>query len=191
MMRNKKALLVIDMQKGSFTHDTPRFDTYGVVNKINALANIFRQTGQPVVFVQHNGRGADVFTKHTLAWELLDELQVQPTDILLEKYANDSFYLSKLQAKLLEWGITELIITGCATDFCIESTVQSALTKDYNITVVADGHTTADRPHLKAEKIIEHYNWVWQNMIPTKGKITVKGYDRIMKVFASTAIKLD
>src|SRR5690606_35544843 len=82
-------------------------------------------------------------------------------------------------SKLTELNITELFITGCATDFCIESTIQSALTKDYNITVVENGHTTGERPHLKAEKVIEHYNWVWRNMIPTKGKIEVKTFEEI------------
>jgi len=37
-MKNRKALLIMDMQKGSFTLKTPRFDTDGVVKKINALA---------------------------------------------------------------------------------------------------------------------------------------------------------
>jgi nicotinamidase-related amidase len=77
--------------------------------------------------------------------------------------------------------IDELFITGCATDFCVESTIQSALTKDYNITVVSDGHTTGDRLNFTAEKVIEHYNWVWQNMIPTKGKIEVKDFDQIKR----------
>lgn len=63
----------------------------------------------------------------------------------------------------------------------VESTIQSALTKDYHITVVEDGHTTGDRPHLTAEKLIEHYNWVWKNMIPTKGKIEVKPFDQVKK----------
>lgn len=73
-----------------------------------------------------------------------------------------------LQSKL---NIKELIITGCATDFYVESTIQSALTKDYNVTVVKDGHTTGECPNLKAEQIINHYNWVWQNMISTQGKL--------------------
>jgi nicotinamidase-related amidase len=41
-MNRRKALLVIDMQKGSFTPKTPRFDTNGVVNRINELTSIFR-----------------------------------------------------------------------------------------------------------------------------------------------------
>ena len=36
-MKNRKALLIIDMQKGSFTTKTPRFDTEGVVDRMNEL----------------------------------------------------------------------------------------------------------------------------------------------------------
>lgn len=89
------------------------------------------------------------------------------------------FYKSELQSKLNEIQVGELFITGCATDFCVESTIQSALIKDYNITVVKDGHTTGERPHLKAEQVIEHYNWVWQNMIPTNGHIKVEATAQI------------
>ena len=185
-MKSKIALLVIDMQKGSFTPETPRFDTNGVVKRINGLADLFRKMDFPVVFIQHDGNGTGEFEKNTWGWEILDELQVEPIDIRLDKYANDVFYQSKLQAMLTELGTQELIITGCATDFCVESTIQSALTKDYKVTVVADGHTTAERPHLRAEKVIEHYNWVWQNMIPTNGKITVENYETIVKTLNNT-----
>lgn len=40
-MKKRKELLVIDMQKGSFTKKTPRFDTEGIVERINKLANGF------------------------------------------------------------------------------------------------------------------------------------------------------
>ncbi len=172
-MKNKKALLVIDMQKGSFTAKTPGFDTSGVVKRINKLAKLFRELNYPVIYIQHDGTGTGEFEKNDEDWENLDDLIVASEDVRIDKYANDVFYKSNLQAKLEELNVNELFITGCATDFCVESTIQSALTKDYNITVVADGHTTGERPHLKALQVIEHYNWVWQNMIPTKGQIKV------------------
>ena len=162
------------MQKGSFTSKTPRFDTDGVVKRMNELAELFRKSELPVIYVQHDGTGTGEFERNTSEWELLDSLNVAPTDILVDKYANDVFYHSELQSKLAGLNVTELFITGCATDFCVESTIQSALVKDYNITVVSDGHTTGERPHLSAEKVVEHYNWVWQNMIPTQGKIEVR-----------------
>jgi len=180
-MKNKKALLIIDMQKGSFTPKTPRFDADRVVKRMNELAELFRKAESPVIYIQHDGTGTGEFEKHTTEWELLNSLNVEPTDILIDKYANDVFYNSELKSKLTELNATELFITGCATDFCVESTIQSALTKDYNITVVSDGHTTGERPHLTAEKVIEHYNWVWKNMIPTNGKIDVKTLEEIKR----------
>lgn len=187
-MEKRKALLVIDMQKGSFTEKTPRFDTKGVVERINKLALIFRALDFPVIYFQHDGAGTGAFEKNTEEWEILAELDVQPTDILIDKYANDSFYKSDLESNLQEFNVTELFITGCATDFCVESTIQSALTKEYDITVVSDGHTTGERPNLNAEKVIDHYNWVWQNMIPTKGKIKVRNFEEIKNDTPTSAI---
>tara|TARA_R110000796_G_scaffold252637_1_gene389548 strand:- start:41 stop:187 length:147 start_codon:yes stop_codon:yes gene_type:complete len=48
-MKNRKALLVIDMQKGSFTPKTPRFDTDGVVKRINELSALFRKLSYAVI----------------------------------------------------------------------------------------------------------------------------------------------
>ena len=169
----KKALLIIDMQKGSFTEKTPRHDTHGVVSRINGLAQKCRQIGAPVIFIQHDGSAGNAFVPESDDWELLSELEVKPEDKIVSKTANDAFYNSKLQNELNEANVTELLITGCATDFCVESTIQSALTKEYVVTVVEDCHTTGQRPELSAKQVIDHYNWIWQNMIPTKGLVQV------------------
>ena len=176
-----KALLIIDMQKGSFTPQTPRFDTIGVVKRINELAALFRSLNFPVIYIQHDGTSTGEFEKNTTEWENLDELVIMPTDVLIDKYANDAFYRSHLESKLSDLNVKELYITGCATDFCVESTIQSALIKDYNVTVVSDGHTTGERPYLSAEQAIRHYNWVWQNMTPTRGDIRVKSFEEVKK----------
>lgn len=140
---------------------------------------MFRKLNCPVIYVQHDGTGTGEFEKYSTEWKVLDDLIVEPTDVLIDKYVNDVFYKTDLQAKLIELKVGELFVTGCATDFCVESTIQSALTKDYHITVVSDGHTTGDRPSLIAEKVVEHYNWVWENMIPTDGTIEVKTFKQI------------
>lgn len=184
-MKNTKALLVIDMQKGSFTPETPRFDTIGVVKRINKLAALFRKLNIPVIYIQHDGTGSGEFEKNAWDWGNLDDLNVTSCDIRIDKYANDIFYKSELQSKLEALSANELFITGCATDFCVESTIQSALAKDYTITVVEDGHTTGERPHLTAEKVIEHYNWVWRNMLPTKGRVIVKSTKQILTDFTN------
>jgi nicotinamidase-related amidase len=73
-----------------------------------------------------------------------------------------------------------LYITGCATDFCVNATIHSALVKDFNITVVRDCHSTADRPNFKAEKLIDFHNWLWANLTPTNGTIQVKELKEII-----------
>lgn len=92
---------------------------------------------------------------------------------MLSKVANDCFYKSDLDKLLTELNIHEIFITGCATDFCVDSTIRSAVTKEYGVTVVKDAHTTADRPDLSAKQVIAHHNWIWENMTPVKSEIKV------------------
>jgi nicotinamidase-related amidase len=176
-----KALLIIDMQKTSFTSATPRFDSDKVIQKINELSRKFRLAGDKVIFIQHNGTREGFCIPGTEEWEILPSLEKESSDLIISKTANDSFYLTTLKDELSKLGINELIITGCATDFCVDSTIKSALINDFNIIVIKDGHTTADRPNLKAKQVIEHYNWMWSEMSPTKGKISVIDFETYIK----------
>ncbi len=178
-LKNNKALLIIDMQKGSFLPSTPQFDSEGVVKRINHISKIFRNHKYTVIVIQHDGSIFDKYVPNTPDWKLLDDLEVNSSDIFLNKTANDAFYNTSLDTTLRALSIDELYITGCATDFCVSSTIQSALIKDYNIIVVEDAHTAGDRPHSKAKKLIAHYNWVWKNMMPTNGKILVKNTEQV------------
>lgn len=168
-----KALLVIDMQKGSFKPYSHRYDTLGKVERINALTTFFRKNNHPVIFIQHDGSIENWLIPGTEDWEMLPELIHQPEDICVSKTANDSFYNSTLQDVLTSLNISELYITGCATDFCVDSTVKAALSRDYKVIIVEDAHTTASRPFADAPTLINHYNWVWSDMSPTKHKMTV------------------
>ena len=116
-------------------------------------------------------------------WSASSALNKLSKDITVRKTANDSFYNSDLQKILSERDINELVITGCATDFCVDTTISSALNKDYKVTVVKDAHTTADRPHMDAESVIKHYNWIWDNMIPTKHKLRVVECEELIQEF--------
>lgn len=182
MENSRNALLIIDMQKGSFIPETPRYDTAGVVERINQISTMFREKRFPVIHIQHDGTQFGDFIPKTKEWEILDEIDFSPNDLRIDKYANDVFYESYLHDVLQSKSIDHLFITGCATDFCVEASVQSALTKDYHVTIIEDGHTTGERPHMSAEKVIRHYNWVWKNMIPTKGQINVVPTSDILKL---------
>ena len=176
-----KALLIIDMQIGSFRPYTLRHDTLGVIDRINNLSNYFRTNNDKVIFIQHDGTKENNFLPRTEDWHILPELTKHQSDIIISKTINDAFYNTDLQTILSKNNITELFVTGCATDFCVDATIKSAVSKDYSITVIEDGHTTADRPHLNATMVIQHYNWLWADMIPTNFKVQVIKTNDLLK----------
>ena len=167
-----EALLIIDMQIGSFRL-SKRYDEEGVVKRINKIAEIFRKNKKPVIFVQHDGTKENYLYTGTNDWKILPELYQEKSDLYVEKEANDSFYRTKMSTLLENYKIDHLYITGCATDFCVNATVHSALVKDLNLTIIEDCHTTADRPNMKAEENIKFHNWLWNNLTPTNGKIRI------------------
>ncbi len=77
-----KALLIIDMQQISFTPATPRFDTDGVVKRINTLSDRFRKNSDKVIYIQHNGSKEGYCVPETEEWKILQRL---PTAILKSK----------------------------------------------------------------------------------------------------------
>lgn len=167
------ALVVIDMQVGLFGADTPRHDAEGVVERINALARAVRGGRGAIIFIQHDGPPGDVFEPGREGWKLLPSLEREEGDLLVHKRACDAFYETDLAEVLDKRRVTRLLVTGCATDFCVDTTVRAAASRDYEIVVVEDGHTTADRPHVDALSVIRHHNWVWENLIHPRRQIKV------------------
>jgi nicotinamidase-related amidase len=166
-----RALLIIDMQVGSFKPETPCYDANGVVHRINSLSNYFRQNRDKVIFIQHDGTKENYYIPGTSDWHILPTLIQHTNDIIIGKTANDSFYHTDLETVLKNNDITDLFITGFATDYCVNATVHSALIKDYNIFIVEDCHTTKNRNYLTAEQVIQYHNWLWENLTPTNGKV--------------------
>jgi nicotinamidase-related amidase len=164
-----RALIIIDMQVGSFTPATARYDTHGLVARLNALAARVRESSGLVIFVRHDGPEGDPHHPSQPGWHILPELEISPGDIIMAKTACDSFLGTELEEILTAHDIDQLIITGCATDYCVDTTVRSALARGYRTTAPGDGHTTADRPHLNAVQIIAHHNAIWADFISPAG----------------------
>ena len=165
------ALIIIDMQNGCFA--TPRLDREGTAERINTVAERFRERGLPVFFIQHDGTKENYLFPGTEGFEIIAELTRAPTDRIVVKTANSAFYETSLDADLRTLGISRLFICGLATDFCVNATIHSALVKDYDLIILSDCHTTADRPPLDARAVISYHNWLWAELTPTKGAIRV------------------
>jgi nicotinamidase-related amidase len=169
----RQALIIVDMQQGSFGPSTPRYDAEALVGRLNRLAGRVRQAGGVVVFVQHAGVEGDPHHPSQPGHALLPGLDARPDDLKVIKTSCDAFLGTSLERDLRACGIDRLIVTGCATDHCVDTTVRAALAKGYATTAPSDGHTTADRPHLPAVKIIEHHNAIWAEFLSPAGPARV------------------
>src|SRR5262245_38173544 len=106
----QSALIVIDMQQGSFTPSAPKHDDVGLVERLNRLAEAVRNAGGAVVFVQHDGPPGDPHHPDQEGWRLLPGLAVQAADTIVRKTACDAFLDTPLDAFLRSRGIERLII---------------------------------------------------------------------------------
>ena len=158
------AMLIVDMQVG-LRSGAPKHDLQGVIDRINRLAARVRAESGTVIFVQHCGGEGDEFQPYTPGWSLLPELHRDPADVVIQKSLNEPFTGTDLQAQLEDIAPDRVLITGWATDLCVDSTVRSAIANHHHVVVAADGHTLSDRPHLDAASVIRHHHWVWSNLL--------------------------
>jgi len=86
----------------------------------------------------------------------------------VRKQMNDPFAGAELQARLNRIAPDRVLVTGWATDLCVDATVRSAVSNHHNVVVVTDAHTLSNRPHLDAASVIRHHHWVWRNLITQK-----------------------
>ncbi len=175
------ALLVIDMQVGMLESAMPPRNVNDVVQRINNVARAIRNSCGLVVFIQHHGPAGDMFAPGAPGWQFLPALEQSETDLVVSKTTCDSFYNTTLDSLLKQHQIDELFITGWATDFCVDTTIRAAASREFNITVISNAHTLADRQHLDAASIIRHHNLTWEDLIVPDRQIDVVPADKVIR----------
>ena len=123
----------------------------------------------PVIFIHHCGPDGDGLHPSQPGHALHASLTVDTKDIIVAKASCDAFLDTRLGSILSELQVEEVIVTGYATDFCVDATIRSALAHGYRTIVPEDGHTTIDRAYMSAQKVIEHHNFVWANFLSPVG----------------------
>ena len=134
------ALIVVDMQAG-LLNGSPKHDLRGVIDRINQLAAATRARSGKVVWIQHCGRPGDDFAPDKPGWAFLPEMDRKPADIVVQKTLNDPFAGTVLRTALDEINVDRVLVAGWATDFCVDATVRSSVSNNYNVVVVGDAHT--------------------------------------------------
>ena len=77
--------------------------------------------------------------KGTRDWEIIDEIEPRPGDIIVDKHRYSGFVDTDLNAILGTYSIKYLLFTGLATNVCVESTLRDAYFHEYFPILVSDG----------------------------------------------------
>ena len=85
-----------------------------------------------------NGAESRILIKNTWNTEILPELTPKDGDIVISKHRYSAFYQTDLDTILKTLGIKYVIVTGCATSVCVDSTVRDAMYRDYSCVLLKD-----------------------------------------------------
>ncbi|MFE3194976.1 hydrolase [Nocardia sp. NPDC059240] len=153
----KTALVLIDLQRGIAAMPTQPHTADEVIHRGAQLAKAFRERHLPVVLVRvsFSEDGGDMPPGRNMqptgarqtppqGWdELVDELDVQPSDIRVTKRQWGAFHGTDLDLQLRRRGITTIVLGGIATSIGVESTARAAHEHGYHVVIATDA--SADR----------------------------------------------
>jgi nicotinamidase-related amidase len=134
--RSSSALLVVDVQVGVMA-DAYERDTK--IANIRLAIDKARASSVPIVWIQHSD---EELVLESAEWQIVPELEPLPTDSLVRKTFRSSFEETNLEDVLSGLGVSHLYVCGAETNNCVRHTAHAALEKGYDLTLLADAHTT-------------------------------------------------
>ena len=146
-MKNKYAVLVVDMLNDFVTGALKCDRGLAIVPKTKELLEGAREKGVPVIFcndahlkdIDHElklwGNHAIIGTKGA---EVIPELGLCEKDYVVPKRRYSGFFQTDLKLLLDELGVDTVIMTGLHTHMCVRHTSADAYQYGYNVLVAKD-----------------------------------------------------
>lgn len=108
----------------------------GPANAPHRQKHAFFNVGQPNV--SPDGQSNRVLIEGHWGTEIIESLAPEPGDLIVAKHRYSGFFETPLDGILRGLGVKQLIVTGCTTSVCVESTVRDAMFRDYHCCVLTD-----------------------------------------------------
>jgi nicotinamidase-related amidase len=136
----RAALVVVDVQVGVLENAWQRDR---VLAHVALVVERARAQAVPVLWVQHHSAE---LPRDSADWQRVPELHAAAGEVCVHKQHNSAFEATTLESELARQGVSHLVLAGAATNWCIRATAYAALERGYDLTLVADAHTTQDIP---------------------------------------------
>lgn len=157
------ALLLVDLQRNILLGKggpEAQAALEATVERVAGLLDRARRRGFPVFHVQHDGELGHRLERGTPGWEIRPEVAPRPNEPVVHKRSSDAYFETRLAEMLKAQQIQRLVIAGCMTEYCIDTTCRRSVTLFRDVVLAADGHTTGDSDALSFAQIVAHHNRV-------------------------------
>jgi ureidoacrylate peracid hydrolase len=129
----RKAGLKVVYLKMAYKPDLSDLGTAGSPNrKLHEQVQVGTKMHAP------NGAESRILVRDTWNTDIVNELKPEPADTIIYKNRFSGFYETELDNKLRAMGARYLIVTGCTTSVCVESTIRDAMFRDYSPVLLED-----------------------------------------------------
>ena len=143
----------------------PDLSDLGAPDSVNRVRHLRIGVGETAV--TPDGKQSRILIRDTWNTDIVPALEPKAGDDVMYKTRFSGFYGTNLDERLKNAGVKHLVITGCTTSICVDSTVRDAMFRDYLCILLADcmsepiGHGLARSNHdaslLNAEVLL---GWV-------------------------------
>jgi ureidoacrylate peracid hydrolase len=151
----------------------PDLSDLGASDSVNRAMHLAIGVGQFIT--APDGRPGRVLIRDTWNTDIIPALQPHAGDLVLYKTRFSGFYNTDLHERLSAEGIRHLILAGCTTSVCVESTVRDAMFRDYLPVLLSDCMAEvvgSDRPftsHQSTLALVEaRFGWVSNSEVLVK-----------------------
>jgi nicotinamidase-related amidase len=90
---------------------------------------------------------------------IIEELTPAAGDWIVKKYRSSGFWGTNLDMLLRSNGIQSVVMTGCTTEGCVESTARDALFNDYYVVIAEDCVASDDRAQHDASLFLMRHRF--------------------------------
>jgi ureidoacrylate peracid hydrolase len=115
----------------------PDLSDLGAADSVNSVRHLqIMHVGKEVS--APDGRVSRILIRDTWNSDILPELKPHSTDLVIYKSRFSGFYRTELDERLRAMRAKHLVVTGCTTSICVESTVRDAMFRDYQCVLLGD-----------------------------------------------------
>ena len=139
-----RALLVIDVQREYFDGALPITHPAGHLTQILDVMDQAAEASVPTAVIRHHQADPEspIFRRDSDMWQLHNDVEQRPRDILIDKQWPGSFTNTSLEDWLKNIQADTVSICGYMTHMCCDTTARQAFHKGYKVEFLRDATGT-------------------------------------------------